>query len=72
MVDTSYFQRQVILKRPTTYDGGGVDGETRWNEIVKFSGMALRELFFWAHNIVEMATRRKPMVLPRFEDLEIK
>jgi len=51
---------------------GGVDGETRWDEIVKFSEMALRELLFWAHNIVEMATRRKPMVLPRFEDLEIE
>ena len=34
--------------------------------------MALRELLFWAHNIVELATRRKPMVLPRFEDLEIE
>ena len=34
----------------------GVDGETRWDEIVKFSEMALRELLFWAHDIVEMAT----------------
>jgi len=49
-----------------------VDGETRWDEIVKFSEMALRELLFWAHNMVEMATRRKPMILPRFEDLEIE
>ena len=31
-----------------------------------------RELLFWAHNTVEMATRRKPMILPRFEDLEIE
>ena len=34
--------------------------------------MALRELLFWAHNMVEMATRRKPMILPRFKDLEIE
>ena len=34
--------------------------------------MALRELFFWAHNTAEMATRRKPMILPRFENLEIE
>ena len=34
--------------------------------------MALRELLFWAHNMVEMATRRKPMILPRFEDLELE
>jgi len=40
--------------------------------VVKFSQLALRELQFWAHNTVEMATRRKPMILPRFEDLEIE
>ena len=51
---------------------GGVDGETRWDEIVKFSEMSLRELLFWAHNMVEMATRRKTMILPRLEDLEIE
>jgi len=71
VVESSYLQRQVTLQRPTAYDGG-VDGETRWDEVVKFSEMALRELFFWAHNTVEMATRRKPMILPRFEDLEIE
>jgi len=50
----------------------GVDGETRWDEIVKFSEMTLRELLFWAHNTVEMATSHKLMILLRFEDLEIE
>ena len=50
----------------------GVDGKTRWDEIVKFSEMTLRELLFWVHNTVKMATRRKPMILPRFEVLEIE
>ena len=50
----------------------GVDGKTRWDEIVKFSEMTLRELLFWVHNTVEMATGRKPMILPCFEVLEIE
>jgi len=61
-----------LLSKGLQHMTGGVDGETRWDEIVKSSEMALRELLFWVHNIVEMATRRKPMILPRFEDLEIE
>ena len=61
-----------LLPKGLQHMTGGVDGETRWDEIVKFSEMAHRELLFWAHNMVEMATRRKPMILPRFEDLEIE
>ena len=51
---------------------GGVGGETRRDVIVKFSEMALRELLFWAHNTADMASKRKPMILPRFEDLEVE
>jgi len=51
---------------------GGVNGETRWDEIVQFSEMPLWELIFWAHNTVKMVTRCNPMILPRFEDLEIE
>jgi len=61
-----------LLSKGLQYMTGEVDGETRWDEIVKFSEMTLRELLFWAHNIVEMATRRNPTILPRFEDLEIE
>ena len=51
---------------------GGVDDAQRWDETVQFSALALRELQFWGHNTVEMATKRKPMILPRFEDLEVE
>ena len=61
-----------LLSKGLQHMTGGVDGETWWDENVKFSEMALQELLFWAHNIVEMATRHKPMILPRFEDLEIQ
>jgi len=61
-----------LLSKGLQHMTGGVDGKTRWDEIVKFSDMAPRELLFWAHNMVEMATRRKPMILPRVQDLEIE
>jgi len=51
---------------------GGIDSAQLWDEVVQISQLALRELQFWAHNTVEMATRHKPMILPRFEDLEIE
>jgi len=37
-----------LLSKGLQHMTGGVDGETRWDEIVKFSEMALRELLFWA------------------------
>jgi hypothetical protein len=49
-----------------------MDGAKRWDEVVRFSTMPLRELQFLAHDTVEMATRRKPMILPRCEDLKIE
>jgi len=39
---------------------------------VEFSEIALRKLLIWAHNTVAMVSRRKAMILPRFEDLEIE
>ena len=51
---------------------GTVDCAKRWDEVVRFSTMPLRELQFLAHDTVEMATRRKPMILPRCEDLKIE
>jgi len=61
-----------LLSKALQQQTGGIEGAQLWDEVVQFSQLALRELQFWAHNTVEMATRRKPMILPRFEDLGIE
>jgi len=61
-----------LLSKTLQQQTGGIDGAQLWDEVVQFSQLALRELQFWVHNTVEIATRRKPMILPRFEDLEIE
>jgi len=61
-----------LLSKALQQQTGGIDGAQLWDEVVQFSQLALHELQFWAHNTVEMATLRKPMILPRFEDLEIE
>jgi len=61
-----------LLSRTLQQLTGGIDSAQLWDEVVQFSQLVLRELQFWAHNTVEMATCRKPMILPLFEDLEIE
>jgi len=61
-----------LLSKALQQQTGGIDGAQLWDEVLQFSQLALRELLFWAHNTVEMATRCKPMILPQFEDLEIE
>ena len=61
-----------LLSKALQQQTGGIDGAQLWDEVVQFLHLALRELQFWAHNTVEMATHRKPMILPRFKDLEIE
>jgi len=61
-----------FLSRALQQLTGGIDGAQLRDEVVQVSQLVLRELQFWAHNTVEMATRRKPMILPRFENLEIE
>jgi len=61
-----------LLSRALQQLTGGIDGAQLWDEVVQFSQLVLRELQFWAPKTVEMATRRKRMILPRFEDLKIE
>ena len=60
-----------LLSRVLQQLTGGINGAQLWDAVAQFSQLVLRELQFWAHNTVEMATRCKPMILPRFEDLEM-
>jgi len=61
-----------LLSRVLQQLTGGINGAQLWDAVAQFSQLVLWELQFWAHNTVEMATRCKPMILPRFEDLEIE
>ena len=61
-----------LLSKALQHQTGGIDGAQLWYEVMQFSQRSMRELQFWTHNTVGMATRRKPMILPRFEDLEIE
>jgi len=70
-VEPRYFNVK-LLSKALQQQTSGIDGPQVWDEVAQFSHLTLRELQFWAHNTVEMATRRKPMILPRFEDLEIE
>jgi len=66
------FLNVKLLSRAWQHLTDDIDSAQLWDELVQFSQLVVRELQFWAHNTVRMATRCKPMILPQFEDLEIE
>jgi len=51
---------------------GGVHDKQDWDEVVPLSAGADRELRFWRDNVVLLAERRKPMILPRPAELQVE